>query len=85
MPTPFESALLNLQLFELRREPAIRRDLQDDARSSGAVHERDAGDASPGVRRHARSLSDEFADARANANRGRGGPVDMAAQYRVPM
>lgn len=28
MPTPFESALLNLQLFELRREPVLR-----DARS----------------------------------------------------
>jgi hypothetical protein len=24
MPTPFESALLNLQLFELRREPVLR-------------------------------------------------------------
>src|SRR5262249_42508687 len=24
MPTPFESAQLNLQLFELRREPALR-------------------------------------------------------------
>lgn len=24
MPTPFESALLNLKLFELRREPALR-------------------------------------------------------------
>ena len=24
MPTPFESALLNLQLFDLRREPVLR-------------------------------------------------------------
>lgn len=24
MPTPFESAELNLKLFELRREPALR-------------------------------------------------------------
>jgi ribosome biogenesis protein Tsr3 len=24
MPTPFESALLNLKLFELRREPVLR-------------------------------------------------------------
>jgi hypothetical protein len=24
MPTPFESALLNLKLFDLRREPVLR-------------------------------------------------------------
>ena len=25
VPTPFESGLLNLQLFELRRDPVLRR------------------------------------------------------------